>query len=672
MTTLKSNSSDRSYRPDIDGIRAIAILSVLLYHGRMPWITGGFTGVDIFFVISGYLIGGHIFSELLTGNFSYLRFYQRRAKRILPAYYAVLTFTILAAMFLLSPTEASEFGRSAFAATLSASNLIFWHFSGYFASKSDLNPLLMTWSLGVEEQFYVVIPVLMVLLARIRRSLLWPAILIVCAMSFLCALFMLPSYPTLVFYMLPTRAWELGAGVALAVAQLNRKLTFPPGAATQVMSLAGLTLIAVPMFMLNTKSPFPGLTALPSVLGSAIVMAVPSSWINQRLLTLPPLVFVGRISYSLYLWHWPLLAYLRVIYGDELRPTASCLAIALAFAGATLSYYFIEQPFRRSTQEPVPLLTRYAVVGAFFLAVCAIVWLSHGVPRRYPLLAEIDRAALLPSTDPCLVGHDKLPVSPSCYGTSDQRPSVALWGDSHSAALAPALLSIANAQNYDFVQFGKRSCLPLLGIAKYIPPAPLSARECLPFNQKVVDRLDNDRRVRVVVLAGAWLDVLPHPSDRWLTLESASRLITPTPDATRAMFMHSLEATIQNLQQAGKKVIVVEDVPNFDFDPLLRFRTSQIPVRHALAALLGSPYASDRGVAPNSEAPSFAVVNAQLKLVLDGFSGVSLINLEPALCHADGQCIYRNGDSVFYYDHEHLTADGARFALRAFHFPGLL
>ncbi|HEY1255042.1 MAG TPA: acyltransferase, partial [Terracidiphilus sp.] len=181
-----SGTPQRGYRPDIDGLRAVAILSVVLYHAGVPVTSGGFTGVDIFFVISGFLIGGHINSELHSGSFSFLRFYQRRAKRILPAFYAVLAFTILAGLFLLSPHEFHFFAASAFAATLSLSNLFFLRYlEGYFRVRSDFHPMLMTWSLGVEEQFYAVIPLLMLLLARIRRNLIIPVIMVVCLLSFL-------------------------------------------------------------------------------------------------------------------------------------------------------------------------------------------------------------------------------------------------------------------------------------------------------------------------------------------------------------------------------------------------------------------------------------------------------------------------------------------------------
>jgi peptidoglycan/LPS O-acetylase OafA/YrhL len=670
---LSDSNSDRLYRPDIDGIRAIAILGVVLYHAALPILSGGFTGVDIFFVISGYLIGGHIFAEVRAGAFSYLRFYQRRAKRILPAFYVVLVSSLVAALFLLSPSEASDFGRSALGATLSVANIVFWHYSGYFDTRSNLQPLLMTWSLGVEEQFYVVIPLLMVVLARIRRSLLLPAILGACFLSFLLAWRELGSYPLNVFFLLPERAWELGVGVALAVAQMSRKHRTLPAPLIQLLSVAGLISLLAPLFLLNARSPFPGVTALPSVLGTALIIALPSSWLNRRLLSLPPLVFVGRISYSWYLWHWPLLAFLRIVSGNHLPPLAAWLALAASFVVAILSYYFIEQPCRKSTRMPIPLLQRYAVVSVLLLAVCACVWVSRGIPQRFQQLAPIDRAAKLLSSDPCVIAHESLYLLPPCYDASDQRPAVALWGDSHAAALAPGLRSIAGAQGYGFIQLGHSGCMPLTGAVIYNPGTPFAARDCMNFNHRVLELLQANRRVQVVVLAGRWTDGFQRDVEnkRWLISDLQHPQEIPTSETSKAIFTRALSASIQALQEAGKQVIVLEDVPNFDFDPLSRVRTAKIPLRHALATWMGADEANDSGVGALRETDSATAANQQLKRTLDSLHDVPLIELAPEFCPSGGQCAYRKKEQLFYSDDQHLTAEGARYALRDFHLPAL-
>jgi peptidoglycan/LPS O-acetylase OafA/YrhL len=677
-TSKPSNGTDRSYRPDIDGLRALAILSVVLCHANVPRITGGFTGVDIFFVISGYLIGGHIYSEVRAGSFSYLRFYQRRAKRILPAFFAVMAFTLVAALVLLSPLEAARCARAAFAATLSVSNLLFWHSANYFQTKSDLIPLLMTWSLGVEEQFYAVIPVLLVLVARIRRNWTLPAILAVCALSFLLAQYQLDGHSQrafqAAFYLLPGRAWELGVGVALAVAE--QRATRAPTLArfSLAMGLAGVILIVAPLFLLNAHSLFPGAAAVPSVLGTAMLIAVPASWVNRRLLSLPPLVFVGRVSYSWYLWHWPLLSYLNILCGAKLPRAAPLVAIAVAFAVAVLSFFFIEQPFRRSASPPRPLLLRYALVSAGLLAACAAIWLSHGLPQRYPQLARMEAANPPLSSDPCLIDNDddQPNLSARCYDPADPRPSVALWGDSHAAALAPGLRSAAIEQGYGLVQLNKAACLPLSGALRYIPLIPAQAATCLSFNRRVLTLLQSDARIRIVILAGDWAGCFDRTWERgWLTDDPAHASAMPSLDAVRALFIASLRAQIETLRAAGKTVLVLEDIPNFDFDPLERVRTARIPARGILAGWLGVSDSLDSGFAPNGVGSADALAVATLRQAVSSEDGVELIDLKPAFCSGAGHCAYRDGDRLLYADSGHLTLYGAHYAVRNLRLPAL-
>lgn len=673
MSVAKPSGSSQSYRPDIDGMRAIAILSVVLCHAGAPWITGGFTGVDIFFVISGYLIGGHIFSEVRESKFSFLRFYQRRAKRILPALYVVLAFVLLAAMVLLSPSETVKAMQSAIAAILSAANIAFWKTTVYFAPASGMHPLIMTWSLGVEEQFYLVIPLLMVILARIRRKWILPAILTVCALSFMLACYELGSAPKNVFYLLPERAWELGVGVGLAVAEFpaRRFRLSPP--LTQLTSLVGLGLVLAPMFLIDSNTPFPGATALPSVLGTAMIIAVPTSWINRRLLSLSPLVFVGKVSYSFYLWHWPLLTFLRISAGDMPPKLDAYLSITTAFAAAVLSYYFIEQPCRRSTSAPIPLLIRYAFVSVLFLGVCSAVLLAKGLPQRFPLLGRMEQASTLQTiNDPCLVIDAELPTSPGCYNKSDPGPAVAIWGDSHSAALAQGMRSVANSQGYGFVELGRTSCVALTGAANFRPSIPLDARQCIQFNRRTLDLLESDPRVKIVVLTGAWENSFKQGDvDRWLITDIANEKHMLPPEEVSAVFQRSLTATIQGLQQSGKQVIVLEDVPTFDLDPLYRIRAAQIPARHALAKWMGVQSASDPGYAPIGDLASIEITDAHLKMALEGLHGVQLIDLKHELCLNENNCAYRKGDMVLYSDPQHLATDGARYVLRNFHFSAL-
>jgi peptidoglycan/LPS O-acetylase OafA/YrhL len=672
LTSNTSTPPERLYRPDIDGLRALAILSVVLYHAGIPGITGGFTGVDIFFVISGYLIGGQIYSQLSSGSFSYLQFYRRRARRILPAFFAVVAFILLAALVLLSPYEAAQTARSAFAATLSASNILFWATANYFAPKTELNPLLMTWSLGVEEQFYAVIPLLMVLLTRSRRNWLLPAILAVSAVSFLYAWNQLGSSPMMAFYMLPARAWELGAGVALAAAELQRSRRQLAAHVSQIASVTGLALLLAPVFLLTAATPFPGPAALPTVLGTALLIAAPASWINRHLLALPALTFIGRISYSWYLWHWPTIAFLRVINGGDLPPQpAPILVMAASLIPAVLSYHFIEQPFRRSKRQPVPLLVRYAAVTAAFLAASGAIWLAHGLPQRFPQLARIESAAQALKSDPCLVGERDAPNQTlACYDVSSAQPSIGLWGDSHAAAIAPGLRSAAGAQGYGFVELAKNSCLPLTGATHYLPQAPQRAAACTRFNRKTLAMLQAEPRIRVVVLAASWAAPLNrNPHDGWLTPDSTPTSPVPSLEVSEQLFAHSLAASIRDLQAAGKQVIVFQDTPNFDFDPMMKVRTAQIPARHNLAIWLRAPDAADPGAAWPVTEPSIPRSISLIEQTVAGFPGVQLIDLRQVFCDSLAQCAYRKGESLLFSDSSHLTPGGAALAVRGLELP---
>jgi peptidoglycan/LPS O-acetylase OafA/YrhL len=675
---LPIDAAPRVHRSDIDALRALAILSVVFYHAGTRWLPGGFTGVDIFFVISGYLIGGQIYAELRAGSFNYMRFYQRRAKRILPALFAVLAFTLLAAMVLLSPAEAAQLARDACATTLSVSNILFWGKANYFESKSELNPLLMTWSLGVEEQFYLVVPLLMVLVARIRRHWMLPGAIVVCIASFTFAAVLTAHYPMLVFYLLPARAWELGAGIALAVAGQNRKAGFRSKAAEGRAPAAenwtaatGMILLLAPIFLLTAQSPLALLGLCSSVLGTVLLIASPASWINRQLLSSPPLIFIGRISYSWYLWHWPLLAFLHIVCGPQLPRAAPWLAIVASFAAAVLSWRFIEQPFRSSRRAPAPLLARYALASAALLLIYALVWFGHGVPQRFPALAALEDSGMTLNQDPCLgrSTSDQPNLLPPCSSAS-ANPAIALWGDSHAAALAPGLRAAAAAQGWDFIQLGKASCPPLSGAVHFIPRLPPIAAVCGRFNKRVLELLQSDRRIRIVVLTAFWSAPLSRTwQDGWLTASLAHEAEVPSQEASRALFVDSLAATIRTLQDAGKQLILIEDVPSLEVDPLWRIRSARIPARRKLVAWLGVHDATDPGFTTPDRTPNTALSVALLQQITSALPRVELVDLNSALCPTPTQCTYRSGDKLLYDDSSHLSTDGSIYALRNFRFP---
>src|SRR6056297_20083 len=336
------------YRADIDGLRALAVLPVLAFHAGLAPFSGGFVGVDVFFVISGYLIAGLILPRIRAGRFSLLEFYERRARRLLPALFVVMAVSGALAAALFLPAELREFGQSAVAATLFASNVLFSRETGYFETEAALKPLLHTWSLGVEEQFYLLFPLLLMALAarRAGRVALVPVLAALALASLALAAWAVPRAPAFAFYLLPTRLWELMLGALLAVAPLP---ALRRRAVREAAAAAGLAAILWAMLRYSEATPFPGPAALLPCLGAALVIHAGASGPTavSRALSLGPVVFVGLISYALYLWHWPVLVFAEYAAVRELTTVETGAALALSGVLAALTWRFVERPFRR-------------------------------------------------------------------------------------------------------------------------------------------------------------------------------------------------------------------------------------------------------------------------------------------------------------------------------------
>ena len=355
------------YRPEIDGLRAVAVVPVILFHAGLASFSGGYVGVDVFFVISGYLITSILIEDLQAERFSITRFYERRARRILPALFLVLACTTVAGWIWMTPAQLAEYSRTLVAVILFASNIHFWQTDDYFAPAAELNPLLHTWSLAVEEQFYIVLPVLLFAAWRFgRKRLLWAMITLSLA-SLALAQWGSANAPTPNFFLIPTRAWELGVGAICALLLANA----PPRANAPLSGL-GLALIVGSVFVYDEATPFPSLFALAPVGGAALVILYGgSSTPVARLLSMRPVVGLGLISYSAYLWHQPLFAFARI---RSLTHPSVALMLVLALASVALAYLswrFVENPFRRRAASPLP--SRRAVFVASGLAAAGLV-----------------------------------------------------------------------------------------------------------------------------------------------------------------------------------------------------------------------------------------------------------------------------------------------------------
>jgi peptidoglycan/LPS O-acetylase OafA/YrhL len=359
---LTSDGESRPrYRPDVDGLRAIAILAVVLYHVHVPGFDGGFVGVDIFFVISGFLIGGIVFRDVDAGRYSFATFYARRAKRILPALLCMTFVVTLLAIALLDSHRLRAFARSDLAALLGNSNVYYWAQAHYADLDWRLEPLVMTWSLGVEEQFYLFLPPLMLLLHRFSSRAIAPAVALLSVLSLALSVQLVKNQPSAAFYLLPGRAWELGVGVAVALWQ-ERRRALPGRAIADPISVAALIAIVAAIALFNDDTRFPGVAALLPVIGTAVLIVTAPSWLNRSILATRPMRFIGLVSYSWYLWHWPPLVLARHALGREPKPVEYAVLVLVSFALACASWRFIETPFRRRTAiANVELLKRYGI-----------------------------------------------------------------------------------------------------------------------------------------------------------------------------------------------------------------------------------------------------------------------------------------------------------------------
>jgi peptidoglycan/LPS O-acetylase OafA/YrhL len=371
------------YRKEIDGLRALAVLPVILFHAGIAGFSGGFVGVDVFFVISGYLITSIIIGELESGDFTITGFYERRARRILPALFFVILVTLPFAWWLLLPHELVAFGRSIIAVTVFASNILFWQESDYFATDSELIPLLHTWSLAVEEQYYVIFPVLLLVCWKLGLRWVTAIIAVIGVISLGLAEWGWRYDASANFYLLPGRAWELMAGAGCAL-YLGHK-TQPTGAISQWLSLTGLGLLLLSVIWLDDSLPFPGLYAIFPVLGTALIIlfAHQNNW-TGRLLSLPVFVGIGLVSYSAYLWHQPMFAFARLYYADEPGLFIMLGLVILAFILAAISWRFVERPFRQRRNFSRKQIFVMALAGSLLLIVIALTLIMlEGIPARF-------------------------------------------------------------------------------------------------------------------------------------------------------------------------------------------------------------------------------------------------------------------------------------------------
>ena len=456
------------YRSEIDGLRAFAVVPVVFFHAGFELFSGGFVGVDVFFVISGYLITTILINDLEKSRFSLLKFYERRARRIFPALFFVVICSIPAAWFLLQGSELRDFAQSLVAVSTFSSNILFWLESGYFESAAELKPLLHTWSLAVEEQFYVIFPLVLLVTWRFRTGLVISVLVATFLVSLALSYWWTVAWPSASFYLLPSRAWELLIG-SLVAFSIKYQFAETTVLKSNFLSVLGFTAILFAVFFFDNSTPFPGLHALVPTIGTALVIlfAVPGTWV-QSVLSLKAFVGIGLISYSLYLWHHPVFAYLR--HYNLLHPTDTQIFIALAVISclAVFSYKFVERPFRGKGA----ILNQREVFGlsaAFLSALiaCGVIGNSKSFVGRqiaYPLAYEPDREALrleswsilqgLAGKEAVLVDANDFERS-LWFRASDERTKLLVIGNSHSKDVFNVLYhSQVATEEFQLARFG--------------------------------------------------------------------------------------------------------------------------------------------------------------------------------------------------------------------------
>ena len=613
------------YRRDIDGLRAIAVLSVVGFHAFPDWIHGGFIGVDIFFVISGYLISYQIFTGLLNNNFSVLNFYERRIRRIFPALITVLFASLIMGWFFLLPDEFSALARNVLAGATFTSNFLLWSEAGYFDVAAISKPLLHLWSLGIEEQFYILWPLALLAInsksLSIQKTLIW-----VIVFSFLSNIFLLFFNPIADFYSPISRFWELLFGAAIAWMHIQRSSSkWPSAKISNWLSVVASTFLVFGLFAINRDSLFPGFWALIPVIAAVLyIISGPNAFINRRVLSCQFLVGIGLISYPLYLWHWILLSFMQLIEENawavfELRLGVLLLSAILA----SITYFVIEKPLRHGAHLRLKVYLLILGMGAMILLALSVI-LSQGFPMRSMGKLNIQHSGDIGYVEfdrylednfyPCL--PDSIRQGSSDAGNQSKRcfqskqgeaPQIAIIGDSHAEAL---FIGIAEAVTEKNVVYYNRDALPLLGAPEYESS----------FNYVL-----NSPNIDTVILAAYWTMRLKQ---------------------NRLPFEVALANTIEKLQGSGKRVILFDDVPAFLFSPK----------RCKYSGMVGGSICSQSRTVHDVKKLLYAGTFNNLKNKYP-----DTIRIDPSIyfCGADSCSMEANG-KLLYRDTHHLNIFGSQ------------
>ena len=610
------------YRPDIDGLRAISVLAVMLYHAEFQVFSGGFIGVDVFFVISGYLITQMVLGDFEKGSFSLSHFYERRVRRILPALLVMLAATVPLAYVFLSADPLADYSAALLGATWFSSNFVFWSEAGYFDRASEFKPLLHTWSLGVEEQFYLFFPAFFWVLYKFKWLI--PGLSAVVVISFLMAQFGLSRDAEWPFYMLVSRAWELGLGAMLAVVLAHSRLSDVrvTGLLAELLVLSGLLAVIVPVLMFSELTATPGPLLLVPTLGAcSLIWLTPATSYVYRLLSLKWLVGLGLISYSLYLWHQPVLVFGRIIIGEALGFEWRIAMLLGTFPLAILSWRYIERPFR----NPGQIVTRhliFLVCAMMMITTVSAVTLHHFASTHEKtstgVVGDIGHGRYYEVVDQrfdrCEAEYLQYRIElwenvPRCHKSKRAgAPGIAFYGDSHAEQLfvgAEALLSQASI-------YLIRGGIPFLGNDRFKGP---------------LRYLEEQKGINVVVFSAYWLEKIQILGGD--------------------QFSEQLFNTVKWMVGRGFKVVLMMDAPDFGFDPALC--VYETTLNDARCDISLEQHNGDQ-----------AIYRA-LFVAIAKHPNVELVDVSEAICNKD-TCSMLSEGRLLYRDNDHLNLIGSQLA----------
>lgn len=600
-----------NYRSEVDGLRAFAVLPVILFHAGFEMFSGGYVGVDIFFVISGYLITSILLKELAQDKFSIIHFYERRARRILPALFAVMLACIPFAWAWLDPFALKEFFQSLVSAALFSSNIYFFLKTGYFDVAAEMKPLLHTWSLAVEEQYYVIIPIAMLVLWRLSIRSMALTFWFVFVASLLAAQYFSGVNSSFNFYLLPTRAWELMMGSLVAVYADKIRID-EASKVKQVLSIVGILLILFAIFVFDEDTPFPSFYALVPTLGTVLILcsSASSNWVN-KLLSWRGFVGIGLISYSAYLWHQPILAFYRAKTFEEPNILIGAAVVVSTLVLATLTYFLIEQPFRNKRSN---LWTRrnvfaFSLVGIMIFSVSGFYGhVKQGFPERNEDFLRLAQNFGLSSACSGANFDDE-----RCKSSSD--PKYILWGDSHAMHLGQAVAEVVGEQG--LWQMTLSACPPVVGI-KEAPRKELVT--CPEYNDRVFRKLQQ----------------LGTTKDRVLLVSSSKSIAI-------YRWKERVQTTFERLKSLGYEIYLISSTPHFP------------GVEGCIVRSLSAGNGFESCRYQLSDAMNYELLAREKKLARE--LGIHYVDLIPLFCEDTELCKITHKNKLLLRDENHFSLE---------------